>query len=111
MEYKHSPVMLPEVIKHLNVKKGRNYIDCTLGGAGYTITIAKMVGKGGKVLALDLDSAALKNAREIIKKEGLDNVILVEDNFKNLKKVVAANFSKEEIISGVVFDLVDPHFN
>lgn len=105
MEYRHSPVMLEEVLKHLNVKKGRNYIDCTLGGAGYTIAIAKIVGESGKVLALDLDAAAHKNAKRRIKEEALSNVILVEDNFKNLKKAVAANFSKEEEISGVVFDL------
>lgn len=105
MQYQHTPVMLPEVLKHLNVKAGRNYVDCTLGGAGYTTAIARIAGKEGRVLALDLDPAALKNAKDKLKEEGLNNVTLVEDNFKNLKKVIEDNFSKDEEISGVVLDL------
>src|SRR5680860_26768 len=105
MEYKHVPVMLKEVLYHLNVKPGGNYIDCTLGGAGYTVAIAKAVGKKGKVLALDMDPVAIKNAKNKIKEEKLENIVLVRSNFKNIEKVAAKHFKKKHDISGIVFDL------
>lgn len=97
--------MREEVIKNLNVKPGRSYIDCTLGGAGYTIEIAKLVGDKGKVLALDMDEKAIKNAKAKIKDLGLNNIILVRENFKNINKVVAKHFKNNEEIAGIVFDL------
>ncbi|PIR92587.1 16S rRNA (cytosine(1402)-N(4))-methyltransferase, partial [Candidatus Falkowbacteria bacterium CG10_big_fil_rev_8_21_14_0_10_44_15] len=47
MSYHHTPVMLPEVIEYLNPKTGEIIIDCTLGGAGYTLAIAQRVGEKG----------------------------------------------------------------
>lgn len=105
MTYQHIPVMLREVIKNLNVKEGQNYIDCTLGGAGYTIEIAKKVGPTGKVVALDMDKEAIKNAKKKIKEESLNNIELVRENFKNIDKVASKHFAKGEEISGVVLDL------
>ena len=32
MEFKHTPVMLDEVIDGLKIKKDGIYVDCTLGG-------------------------------------------------------------------------------
>lgn len=105
MEYQHIPVMMAEALKYLNIKESRNYIDCTLGGAAYTLAIARAIGKKGKVVAIDLDRAAIENARVKIKEAGLKNVVLVEDNFKNLKEIARKNFSKKEEIAGIVFDL------
>lgn len=105
-EYRHTPVMLEEVIKYLDPKPGDNFIDCTLGGAGYTIEIAKRVGEKGKVLAFDLDKMAIKNAESQIKNLELQNIILAYDNFKNLQKVVREKFKDENIkFRGIVFDL------
>ena len=68
MQYKHTPVMLKEVLEYLNPCSGEYFIDCTLGGAGYTIEVAKKVGPKGGVLAIDLDKLAIANAEKIIKK-------------------------------------------
>ena len=62
-EYQHTPVMIEEVINYLNPRKGQFFIDCTLGGGGYTFALAKQVGKTGQVLAIDLDENAIKNAK------------------------------------------------
>ncbi len=98
--------MLGEVVRSLNLQKGKNYIDCTLGGAGYTLEIAKRIGEG-KVLGIDIDAQAIKNAEEKIKKTKIKNIILANDNFKNLSRIVQENFSQERIsnIGGIVFDL------
>jgi 16S rRNA (cytosine1402-N4)-methyltransferase len=106
MNYKHTPVMLREVLGYLDPQLGQYFIDCTLGGGGYTFPIAEKVGKGGKVLAIDLDKSAIKNAKFKNQKSKLNNIILAYDNFKNLQKIVQKNFKEKEIkFHGVVFDL------
>ncbi len=101
MEYEHTPVMVPEVIDHLVLKRGGYYIDCTLGSGAYTEAIAKRVGVKGKVLSFDLDKDAIENT----KKRGLENVILKNDNFKNIKDVAEEEFGPETGFDGIVFDL------
>jgi 16S rRNA (cytosine1402-N4)-methyltransferase len=105
MDYQHIPVMLKEVLAGLNPKPGQKFIDCTLGGAGYTLALSKLVGESGKILAVDLDDLALANAKAIIKKEKIKNIVLVQDNFRNLQKIVAENFPKDFQFDGVVMDL------
>lgn len=100
--------MLKEVLEYLHPENGQFFIDCTLGGAGYTIEIAKRVGEEGKVLAIDLDEMAIKNAQQLISNLNLTNIILVNDNFKNLPKITKKYFKKEREageFSGIVFDL------
>jgi len=102
------PVMLKEVIENLNPKAGENFIDCTLGGGGYSFAIAKLIGKKGKVLAIDLDKLAINNAKTKINKNNLINITLVHDNFKNLIKIFKKYFTKEcqaNRVDGIVFDL------
>lgn len=105
MIYQHLPVMLAEVLKYLNPQAGQKYIDCTLGGAGYTVALAKSVGAKGRVLGIDLDELAIKNAQTIISEQKLENITLVNDNFKNLKTIIGENFSATDKFDGIVFDL------
>ena len=103
--YAHVPVMLPEVEKYLAPKSGGYYLDGTLGGAGYTLRLAELAGPSGRVLAMDLDDWAIKNAAEKLKAENLNNVLLVQDNFKNLDEAVSANFPANTKFDGLVLDL------
>lgn len=97
--------MLREVLKFLNPSAGEKYVDCTLGGAGYTLALAERVGEKGKVVGIDLDSLALSNAATEIKNRKLKNIILVENNFKNLEAIVGEQLLKGEKLDGVVMDL------
>ncbi|MFA6551313.1 MAG: 16S rRNA (cytosine(1402)-N(4))-methyltransferase RsmH [Patescibacteria group bacterium] len=103
MEYKHIPVMLAEALEYLNPKSGNIIVDCTLGGGGYTLEIAKRVGKAGKVIAIDADEMAIENAELKVKSEKLENIILVNENFKNLQKII--DHVGVEKVDGIVFDL------
>lgn len=106
MNYKHTPVMLKEVLEYLNPQVGQFFIDCTLGGGGYTAAIAKKVGSTGGVLAIDLDEMAIKNAEFLISNFKLSNIILANDNFKNLSKIIQKYFKNKTIkFNGIVFDL------
>ncbi len=123
MEYQHTPVMLREVLEYLRPKPGENFIDCTLGGGGYTYAIARRAAPRGKVLAIDLDELAIRHTQKIIdKNKNLSaqarfdraiarragkNIIIVHDNFKNLSNI-AKEYCKdkeEAEFSGIVFDL------
>lgn len=88
MEYRHVPVMLDKILECLAPKRGGKYLDCTLGGAGYTLALAEAAGANGKVLAIDLDELAIKNAEREINLRDLKNIVLVRDNFKNLENII-----------------------
>lgn len=104
MVYRHVSVMLEEVIGNLNLKKGDYVIDCTLGGAGYTIAIAGKVGEGGRVVSIDLDGRAIENARELIEKKKINNITLVNDSFRHVGEIARENFGEKKA-NGIVFDL------
>ena len=105
MVYSHVPVMLAEILEYLAPKTGGKFIDCTLGGAGYTVALGEKVGKKGKVLGIDLDSLAIENAKRLLAEHHLDNVILVQSNFENLSVAVKNNFPAGTLFDGIVFDL------
>ncbi|MEI7620432.1 MAG: 16S rRNA (cytosine(1402)-N(4))-methyltransferase RsmH [Candidatus Falkowbacteria bacterium] len=105
MTYHHIPVMLDEVLENLDPKLGECFVDGTLGGAGYTMSIAQKVGKSGKVLSIDLDETAINNAKELIAQNKIDNVTLVKDNFRNIEEIVHKNFGADAKLDGVVLDL------
>lgn len=96
--------MLDEVLRFLDPKPGENFIDCTLGGGGYTLEIAKRILPNGKILAIDLDDLALENFESKILNLKLDNVVLAKNNFKDLKEIANNNFTLKNI-KGIVFDL------
>jgi 16S rRNA (cytosine1402-N4)-methyltransferase len=97
--------MLDEVLNLLDLKKGGYYIDCTLGGGGYTFAISKIVGKNGGVLAIDMDSNAIKRAEKEIKDKKTKNIILENNNFANLEEIYKTHWLGKEGVDGIVFDL------
>lgn len=105
MEYRHQPVMLREVLEYLAPQPGQEFIDCTLGGAGYTLALAERIGPEGKLVAIDCDAAAIENAKQRTAEKKLSNLVLVQDNFKNLDSIISANFPEGKKFDGLVFDL------
>ena len=108
MHYKHVPVLLSEVMELLDPRPGQNYIDCTMGGGGYTLAIAERI-RPGKIISIDLDQSAINNLRTVIAKNQnkYQNIIIVNDNFKNLQYIYNEQIEKEEIgyLDGIVLDL------
>lgn len=103
MEYQHTPVMLKEALAFLDPQPGQFFIDCTLGGGGYTLAIAEKAGCRGRVLSIDADELAINNFKNKTK----TNIILVHENFKNLSEIVNRHFKKARTnkFSGIIFDL------
>jgi 16S rRNA (cytosine1402-N4)-methyltransferase len=59
----HVPVLLQIAIDFLNVRRGGTLIDATVGLAGHSCEIAKLLGAPGHLIGFDKDPAALERAR------------------------------------------------
>jgi 16S rRNA (cytosine1402-N4)-methyltransferase len=82
----HTPVMLPEVLRALDVQPGGRYIDCTLGGGGHAAAILEHSSPGGQLLGIEADPSALEVAKERLQYFKA-STLLVNDNFANLQTI------------------------
>jgi 16S rRNA (cytosine1402-N4)-methyltransferase len=98
----HIPVLAREVIQNLSVQPGGRYIDCTLGGGGHAQTILEHSSPGGQLLGIDADPDSIRAAGNRLQAFG-KSVLLVNDNFANLKDIcVKYDFFP---VHGILFDL------
>lgn len=102
MQQFHLPVMLDEVLRFFNPESGDIYVDCTLGGAGHGLEIIKRLIPDGLYVGIDRDEDALSRARQILK-EYMQNVILVQDNFANLRQILSRHSVPS--VNGILLDL------
>ena len=102
MEFAHVPVMLNECLDGLKIKSDGIYVDGTVGGAGHSIEIVKRLGEGGRLVAVDRDSDALKAASERLAPYK-DKVTFVHDDYKNLISELDALGIGE--VDGILLDL------
>lgn len=69
MNAPHTPVMLEEVLKWLQIRADGTYIDATLGAGGHSEAIAERI-SSGRLISLDRDAQALQIAQERLKRFG-----------------------------------------
>lgn len=102
-EFFHQPVMLKEVLAHLNVRANRKYIDATVGGGGHASAAIK---KGGYLLGMDADPGAvsftLENLAAKFKNQN-SKFKIVQGNFREINKVAYKNNFAP--VAGILFDL------
>jgi len=98
----HIPCLSREVIRSLQVKPGRKYIDCTLGGGGHAAFILEESSPEGKLLGLDVDPIAIDIAKEKLKPFG-KSATVVRANFSNL--LLIAPIYSFYPVDGILFDL------
>ena len=94
---RHTPVMLREVLVHLQPSAGETYIDATFGAGGYTRAILDAA--ACKVVALDRDPNAVRDAAPLML------------TYRDRLRVIATPFGdmadaiEGETPAGIVFDL------
>ena len=102
-EQYHIPVLLKESVKGLNIKPDGIYVDVTFGGGGHTREILKEL-TTGKLIALDQDEDAVKNADAILSDKSLkDKFIFFQGNFKHLLNFI--QYAGYEKVDGILADL------
>ena len=94
--------MFEEVISSLNLKRGADVVDGTIGGGGHSLGILKIITPGGRLIGIDADADALKTAQERLK-DFNGSLTLINDNFRNIDRIL----SKENIkaVDAVILDL------
>ena len=100
--FSHTSVLLYECIEALNIRDGYTYIDCTAGGGGHSLEIAKRLGDNSRLICFDRDTAAIAAATERLK-DYLDKVTFINDNFSSLGDVVKD--LKINNLGGILADL------
>ena len=97
----HVPVMLSECIDGLNIRPDGVYLDGTLGRGGHSEAIAERLA-GGRLVCIDRDGDAIREAGERLKRFG-DAVTLVKGRFSEAGSILnGLGIAKTD---GMLFDL------
>ena len=102
MEFSHVSIMAPEVIEALEPSRGGIYVDCTAGGGGHSLEIAKRLPEGSRLICLDRDDEAIEACTARLK-DYADRVTIVKSNFRNIGP--ALDMLGVGKIDGVMWDL------
>ena len=92
----HIPVLLEEAVSALSVRAGGRYVDGTLGRAGHA---REILARGGEVLGIDRDDAALAAVRA----RKFAGLAAVKGNHGDLRRIAGAHGWDE--VDGVLLDL------
>jgi len=98
----HEPVLLAETLGQLDLKPGKLIVDGTLGGGGHAEAILERTAPDGRLIGLDLDSEAIREAGARLARFGA-RVQLIQSSFRRLDDI-AADLAPREI-DGIVLDL------
>lgn len=98
----HIPVLLEESLLYLDPRRDDVILDATIDGGGHANGILKVIGEKGILIGIEQDKKILDKLKEKLWK----NAILINDNFRNLDKVLSAcGGLKIKKIDGAIFDL------
>ena len=101
-EFKHTPVLLNEILQGLKIRSDGMYIDCTFGRGGHSRAILEQLGEDGSLLAFDRDPDAIA----AVDRQLLDDprFTLVHGSYTRLEETVKAmKLSKK--VNGIFLDL------
>ncbi len=101
MEFKHISVLKNEATQGLNINPNGIYVDCTTGGGGHSLEIAKKL-ENGRLICIDKDTDALSSAK-IRLKDYIDKITFVNDNFANIDNIL--NDLHIDYVDGILADL------
>lgn len=86
--FSHVSVLLNECIEGLDIKPDGIYVDCTAGGGGHSLEIAKRLSDKGLLICIDRDMDAIKACTERLK-DYSDRVKIVHARFSEIKTVLS----------------------
>jgi 16S rRNA (cytosine1402-N4)-methyltransferase len=96
----HEPVMVAEVLEHLEPARGGVFVDCTLGLGGHSRAL--LDAGASRLIGIDRDPAALEQARGALSAYA-DRVELVHGDYRGIDAILEARGIAE--VNGVLADL------
>ncbi len=95
---------LKSIVRQFGLKEGMRVADLGSGSGYFTIEIAKVVGEGGVVTAVDILDTALETIRARAVSEGVKNIRLVRANLEVIGSTSLADDSQDFVlIKNVLF--------
>ena len=101
IKFSHYSVMLGECIDLLGIKPCGTYVDCTLGGGGHSLEIAKRL-TGGRLICIDTDECAIASAKKRLS-DYSDRITYVHGNFSDVSQILQE--LSVDAIDGAIIDL------
>jgi 16S rRNA (cytosine1402-N4)-methyltransferase len=98
----HVPVMVAEVLEHLDPKPGETIVDCTLGFGGHARAILARIA-AGRLIALDVDGAELAKTVARLQPEFGDSLCAHRMRFAGIAKALA--LEGVGTVDGILADL------
>jgi 16S rRNA (cytosine1402-N4)-methyltransferase len=83
----HIPVLVDEVIEGLAIAAHDVVLDCTVGGAGHSVVLCQRLGPAGRLIGLDKDAAALRQAAQRLTALPCPYT-LIQADFRHLDRVL-----------------------
>ncbi|MBQ4355000.1 MAG: 16S rRNA (cytosine(1402)-N(4))-methyltransferase RsmH [Clostridia bacterium] len=102
MEFSHISIMVREVLEALQPERGGIYVDCTAGGGGHSLEIAKRLPEGSRIICLDRDDEAIAACTARLEPHR-EKFTIVKTNFSGIG--AALDLIGVEQIDGVLWDL------
>ncbi len=96
----HEPVMVAEVLEHLEPARGGVFVDCTVGLGGHARAL--LTAGASRLIGLDRDPAAVRAARAALEEFG-DRVEVVHADYRRIGAVLDER--GVEKVDGVLADL------
>ncbi len=89
---------LKSIVGQFGLVEGMRAADLGSGSGYFTIELAKAVGEGGQVTAIDILDTALETVRSKVLSEGLKNINLVRANLEVLGSTFLADDSQDLVL-------------
>jgi ubiquinone/menaquinone biosynthesis C-methylase UbiE len=106
--YKFRDLRLPrmDILKEVGIKQGFHVLDYGCGPGSYIIPLAELVGKSGKIHALDIHPLAIQKVQDIASRKQLANV---ETILSDCKTGLPDNSLDVVLLYDIFHDLSDPN--
>ena len=93
------------IVKEAGIKEGYSVLDFGCGSGSYVLAVAELVGKSGKVYALDVQPLAIEMVKKIAEKKKLTNVKTI---LSDMKTGLPDDSIDVALLYDVFHDLTDP---
>lgn len=97
---------ISSILENKDSTASKIYVDCTLGGGGYTEEILKRTDDGVNVIAIDRDINSIEYCKKRLERYK-DRIVYCCDNFANVSEILINSqvYKTNKKISGIVLDL------
>ena len=88
-------------LRNIGIKKGQVILDYGCGAGHYTIPAARIVGKEGKVYAIDKNNYTLNQLMQMAESEGLKNIVSIETSEES-----KVNLDNDSVDAALLYDVL-----